>query len=174
MTAGKLISLFIVLSAVAAGAGLYYTQVHAFYEDVTEEIGGEVTLVPFASGQPKAILFDDLSAIDSESSPIRYRACFKTTENLALLSETYEPYDHAVPRVAPGWFECFDATAIAAELESGGALAFLGQKNIHFGVDRVVAITEDGRGYVWHDFNACTDALASHEAKDRDCPPTTN
>ena len=162
---GKIIGIFIVLTALIAGAGLYYTQVYAFYEEVVDTSAEDVALMLFATGAPEPILYDSFEAIDSDSSPIRFRACFTTPESLSLLTETYEPYERAVPRTAPGWFDCFDAEAIAAELASGTALAFLGQKNIRHGVDRVVAITEDGRGYIWHELNRCHDPLASEADK---------
>ena len=73
--------------------------------------------------------------------------------SLAMMTETYEPYEAAEPLVAPSWFECFNAMAIGEALESGEALAFLGAKNIEHGVDRVVAVFGDGRGYVWHQVN---------------------
>ena len=75
--------------------------------------------------------------------------------SLALLTETFVGIDGQTPRNAPHWFDCFDAEAIAAELDAGTALTFLSEKIIHFGVDRVVAITQDGRGYVWHELNDC-------------------
>jgi len=49
----------------------------------------------------------------------------------------------------------FDAKFIGAALDAGTARTFLSQKNVHFGVDRVVAITSDGDGYIWHELNDC-------------------
>ncbi|MGX9357371.1 DUF6446 family protein [Roseobacteraceae bacterium S113] len=168
--AGKLIGGGIVALALIAGAVLYYLQVYAFYDEVAETGAGDVALTLLGTDQPEAILYDDFKAIDSESSPIRYRACFTTPESHALLTETYESYAPAIPRTGPSWFDCYDAEAIAGELDAGTALAFLGEKNIRYGVDRVVVITDDGRGYVWHTLNRCTDPLASEEAKAQDCP----
>jgi len=91
---------------------MYYLQVYAFYEEVTPT-GDDVQLVSLVSGAPEPIVFDAFEAIDGSSSPIRYRACFTTDMSHALLSETYEPYESPEPRIAPGWFECFDAEAIA-------------------------------------------------------------
>ena len=78
--------------------------------------------------------------------------------------------EDATPRNAPGWFDCFDAEGIAAQLEAGTALAFLGGKNVHFGVDRIVAITEDGRGYVWHDLNDCGEKAYDGTIVGEECP----
>ena len=70
-----------------------------------------------------------------------------------MLSETYVAYAGATPLVAPGWFDCFDATAIGAAIERGEALAFLSQANVHADVDRVVAVMPDGRAYAWNQLN---------------------
>ena len=69
------------------------------------------------------------------------------------MTETYAVYDAPTPLTAPGWFDCFDAEAIGTALEAGEAFAFLGQKNIHDGVDRVVAVFPDGRAYAWNQLN---------------------
>ena len=70
-----------------------------------------------------------------------------------MLTETFVPYEEATPLTAPGWFDCFDAVQIGADIEQGNALAFLGERNIKDGVDRVVAIYPDGRGFAWHQLN---------------------
>ena len=79
--------------------------------------------------------------------------------------------DEQTPRNAPAWFDCFDAEAIAEELKAGSALTFLGQKNIHYGVDRIVAITEDGRGYIWHELNDCGQKAYDGTVVGEECPP---
>ena len=151
---GKIVGGVIVIVAAIAGITLYYLQVYGFYREVPAPADG-VALVSISSNLPEPILTENFRAIDADSSPIRYRACFDTTLSLAMLSETYVVTDKVEPRNAPGWFDCFDAAAIGRALEDGMALTFLSQKNIHYGVDRIVAITSDGRGYVWHDLNDC-------------------
>ena len=145
---GKILAALIVITALIAGAGMYYLQVYGFYDEVTQE---EVNLV-------------------SVVSPIRYRACFRTEMSLATLTETFVGLDKAEPRNAPGWFDCFDAAAIGAELEAGTALPFLSQKNVHYGVDRIVAITQDGRGYIWHELNDCGDKAYDGTVVGEECP----
>ncbi|GGX54885.1 hypothetical protein GCM10007385_24060 [Tateyamaria omphalii] len=164
---GKIIGIVIVLSSIIAGAALYYLQIYGFYEEVET---AEVQLVSVVSDEPEPIPFADFQAIDADSSPIRYRACFTTEMSLALLTETYVGLEQATPRNAPGWFDCFDAEAIASELDAGTALPFLGQKNVDFGVDRIVAITEDGRGYVWHELNDCGDKAYDGTIVGEECP----
>lgn len=167
---GKLIGGLIVLTALLAGAALYYLQVYHFYEEVAATGEGDVQITARASGAPVPVAHADFRAIDADSSPIRYRACFTTDPGLAALSETYQPYAGAVPLVAPGWFECFDAGAIGAALEAGSARAYLGEKNIEYGIDRVVAVTQDGKGYVWHQINDCGKEVFDGAPAPEDCP----
>ena len=168
---GKMVASVLVLSAAVAGGALYYLQVYGYYHEVKAEPGQDVRLVSLSSGEPEPILYENFQAIDAESSPIRFRACFTTTMSQPLLTETYEMIDNVVPRVAPDWFDCFDAGKIEAELEAGTALTFLGQKNIHYGVDRIVAISEDGRGYVWHELNDCGEKSYDGTVVGEACPP---
>ncbi|MEM8577550.1 MAG: DUF6446 family protein [Pseudomonadota bacterium] len=164
---GKVIGIVLILSGIIAGAGLYYLQVYGFYDVVERE---EVLLTSLTSGAPEPIDFAAFEAIDAGSSPIRYRACFETNASLAMLTETYVLLDGGEPRNAPHWFDCFDADTIAAELDAGTALPFLGQKNVAFGVDRIVAITEDGRGYVWHELNDCGEKAYDGTIVGEECP----
>lgn len=168
---GKIIGISILLSGLIGGVALYYLQIYGFYEAVVKE---DVRLVSVVTDQPEPIPFADFQAIDADSSPIRYRACFTTDLSLALLSETYVGLDTATPRNAPGWFDCFDADVIGSELAAGTALPFMGQKNVEFGVDRIVAITQDGRGYVWHELNDCGEKAYDGTIVGEECPRREN
>lgn len=153
-----------------AGAVMYYLQVYGFYTEVADTSGEAVMLTDLVSGEPEPILYEDFQAIDAESSPIRYRACFTTIMELPSLTEFYEGVDRPAPRTAPPWFDCFDAEELGQELADGTALAFMGTRNIEFGIDRIVAITDDGRGYVWHDINECGDKAYDGTPLGDDCP----
>ena len=168
---GKILAGAILITALMAGAAMYYLQVYHFYDEVTATGTDDVQMVSLVSGQPEAVIYDDFQAIDASSSPIRFRACFTTTMSTAMLTETYELYEAAEPLTAPGWFDCFDAAALGAELEAGTALAFMGQKDIQYGIDRVVAITDDGRGYAWHQINACGKEVFDGNPVPEGCPP---
>ncbi|MGR3391511.1 DUF6446 family protein [Sagittula sp.] len=167
---GKVIGIGIVLVSLIFGAVVYYTQVYYYYEPVQATGRDDVLLTNMVTDAPEAILYDNFEAIDADSSPIRYRACFTTTLSLAMLTETYEPYEGAVPRNAPAWFTCFDAEAIAEDIGAGRAMVFAGQRNIEYGIDRVVAITEDGHGYVWEEVNECGDKAYDGTPLGEDCP----
>ena len=167
---GKIIGVVLLLSGLVAGIAVYYLQIYGYYEEVAVDPEG-LTLVSQATQAPQAIAVSDYRAIDADSSPIRYRACFTTESEPAALAENFVTMDGIKPRNAPGWFDCFDAPAIAAELDAGTAQAFLSRKNIDYGVDRVVAITEAGRGYVWHELNDCGQKSYDGTVIGEECPP---
>ena len=148
---GKLVGLAMLLAALAIGIAVYYMQVHAYYEGLDPE-SVEIRVTPADGSDPRPFAVSELRAIDAESSPLRFRACFL----LDIGEETFEAIATAVdptPLNAPGWFDCFDAAAIGAALESGEAVAYLGQSEIRPGVDRVIAVFPDGRGFAWHQLN---------------------
>ena len=147
---GKLVAGFIVIVGAVAGVAMYYLQEYAYYTKAVFKPGAEIALTLITSGQPEPILAEGIEGIDADSSPLRFRACFHTPLTQAMLSETYQAYQGAVPLIAPSWFDCFDAAKIGAALENGEALAFLSQSNIAPSVDRVVAVFPDGRAYAWH------------------------
>ena len=145
-------------------------QIYGFYTTVTAADARGMALVSVVSAEPEPIPFAEFEAIDAESSPIRFRACFQTDMSLAALTESFALIDAPDPRNAPPWFDCFDAEALGAEIKSGTALTFLGQKNIHYGVDRIVAITDDGRGYIWHELNDCGEKAYDGTVVGEACP----
>lgn len=170
---GKILTIVIVLSALIAGVSMYYLQVYAFYEEVVPTGTDDVQLTTL-DGTHETILYEDFQAIDAESSPIRYRACFTTQTPMSTLTDTYEQYSGASPRNAPGWFDCFDAEAIGEDISDGRAKVFTSERNREFGIDRVVAITEDGRGYIWHEVNECGDKAYDGSPLGEDCPERDN
>ncbi|MEM7076196.1 MAG: DUF6446 family protein [Pseudomonadota bacterium] len=167
---GRLAGLAIVLSALVAGIALYYLQVYHFYATV-EARGPDDVRLTVAGGAPEPLAHEAFQAIDAYSSPIRYRACFTTGLDHATLAARYTPYPRAEPRNAPGWFGCFDAAEIGAALKDRRAHAFLGQRDITYGIDRVVAVTEDGRGFVWHQINPCGAAAFDGLTLPEGCDP---
>ena len=157
VNAGKLIVGAIVIVSAIAGGFLWYTAERAYYTPVAFQPGAEIRLVPLVGGEPEAIVVNGIEGIDADSSPIKFRACFTTPLTQATLTETYRDYPGAEPLVAPSGFDCFDAAAIGKALETGEALAFLSEPDIHPGVDRVVAVFADGRAYAWQQLNESAD-----------------
>ena len=150
---GKLVAGFIVLTALVAGAAIYYLQEYAYYRTVDPASAEAVIRLTDLAGGVEPMLAEGFEGVDAASSPLRFRGCFRTPMTLALLSETYVAYEAPTPLIGPKWFSCFDAKALGADLETGTALAFLSEKNIHPGVDRVVAVYPDGRAFAWHQPN---------------------
>lgn len=167
---GKIVAAVIVACGLIAGIAIYYLQIYGYYYEVTPRPGQDVTLVPEGAGSAQPILYADFRAIDADSSPIRYRACFTTpltAEDLAGFTAS----ERAEPRVAPGWFDCFDAEAIGAGIAAGEIRSFLSIKNVAYGVDRIVAIAPDGRGWAWHEFNDCGSKAYDGTVVGEECPP---
>lgn len=167
---GRFLAGFIMIAALIAGASIYYLQVYGFYEEVTVDGVNDVQMTSMSTGDAETILYEQFEAIDADSSPIRYRACFTTSQSLAMMTETYVEYKKAEPLNAPDWFECFNAEEIGGALETGEALAFLGTENIHFGIDRVIAVFPDGRGFAWHQINHCGEVVFDGQPAPEGCP----
>ncbi|QPM89058.1 DUF6446 family protein [Pseudooceanicola algae] len=168
---GRIAIVAILVCALLAGGGLFYLQIWGYYDPVVSRPGQDVAIVPLGDTSARPISYSDFEAIDADSSPIRYRACFTPMDDLATLETLYEPYPEAEPLNAPFWFGCFDAGDIGEALESGTAKAFLGGKNFHYGVDRVIAVTEEGQGYVWHQLNNCGERSYDGTPVGEACPP---
>ena len=167
---GRIAILAILLCALLAGGSLWYLQVYGYYDRVTPTPGQDVAMVPLGESAAVPVAYADFQAIDADSSPIRYRACFTTTQDLPALEATFEPYPRAEPLNAPFWFDCFDAEEIGTALEEGTARAFLGGKNVHYGVDRVLAVMPDGRGFIWHQLNNCGETAYDGTPVGEACP----
>jgi hypothetical protein len=150
MTSGRLTVIAIVGITILFGIGVWYASTRAYYERL-ESV--EITLQrPDGTLVPLVIAVAE--GIDAYTSPLRFRACFRVEpETTASLTAEAMPYDDATPLLAPGWFDCFDADAIGEAIEAGEARAVLGVRNISDGVDRVVALFPDGRGYAWNQLN---------------------
>ena len=135
---GKLLALSIILAAMVAGIPIYYLQIYAFYDEVVADGETDVVLTRRGDGAVTPIAYQDFQAIDSSSSPIRYRACFTTSEPLVALQSKFVTLETAEPLVAPKWFDCFDAAFLGAQIEQGKARAFLAVENLTYGIDRIV------------------------------------
>jgi hypothetical protein len=149
---GKIIGSLIVAISLISGVAIYWLQLYAFYDPVNAE-AEVMRMTNVVTGEAEEIIADDLEGIDANSSPLRFRACFTTSSSLAMLTETYVVHEEPTPLTAPGWFDCFDAVTIGHDLEQGQAVAFLGEKDIRDGVDRIIAVYPDGRAFAWHQLN---------------------
>jgi len=166
---GKAAVLAILGAAAAAGAGLYYLEQFHWY-DVTEP--GDVTL-PLATpgGGTTQLAVSGLSVAEGASSPLKYRACFRSGETPATLEGRAVRHPDPVPTTAPRNFPCFSADAIAAALARAEAGAFRSGAETPYGIDRVVAIGQDGTGFAWHQINPCGAAVFDGDPPPPGCPP---
>jgi hypothetical protein len=170
VTAARAWLLAILAFSAAAGIGMYYLQVYAFYEELEGDQAGPVTLALIEGGS-ETLPASDLHTIARDSSPISFRACWQSSETPEELALRFVPFEDPRPPNAPGWFDCFDARAIGEALEAGEARAFLGVKDIRYGIDRVVAVLPDGRGFSWHQINACGEVVFDGDPPPPGCPP---
>lgn len=151
---GKLVAILILGTALLVGGGIWFAQTRLYYAPVE----GPVTLTLAApDGALTTLPARDVEAIASNASPLGFRACFRAELDVASLGTDIpaEPRARPEPTVAPGWFPCFDAGEVAGLLERGEARAFTAYPNARYGVDRVVALAADGRGWAWHELNDC-------------------
>lgn len=135
---GRYLMIFAACVLACFAAGLWYTQMYAFYNDLPET--SEITVAE------RTIPVTKFTGVDANTSPIKYRACMEVDP------ETFNGLpaaDKPVPLVAPHWFECFDARAIGKALEAGEATAYLAASEEYDGSERFIAVYPDGRAYMW-------------------------
>jgi hypothetical protein len=148
MNWGKVAAAAITLAAIAAGGGMWYAQEYGYYDSIDPD--GPDARIDITTGVGVTELaLTDFEGIDADSSPLRWRACAVVTD----MPADVQPFDDPTPLIAPGWFDCFDAQQIGADLESGAARGALSQAEIRPDVDRVLAVYPDGRVFGWHQYN---------------------
>lgn len=179
MNATRLAILFIVGSGVLAGFGMWYLMSYAGWAELDALEVGEIQLQAVDTGELTPILSENVKGLDTVEDGVRlsgdisFRACFTTPTPLIELMQDYAAMPDPVPLTSPSWFDCYNAQEVGAALEEGEAVAFIGPQNITYGVDRVVAVFPDGRGYVWHQLNACGEAVFAGEDAPEGCPDIT-
>lgn len=168
---GSIVAGGILLTTAVFGAGLYYTQVYAYYDKIPADAPQARMEATTFGGVQEQLLVSDFKGIDADTSPIKFRACFQTPMSVAMMTETFAPYDEATPLIAPSWFNCFDAKSLSEDLAAGDAVAFMSAQNITYGVDRVIAVYPDGRAFAWHQINECGATVYDGDAAPEGCPP---
>lgn len=163
MTMGKFAVVVLLLSGLIAGGAMYYAQVYGYYDTLEPQIGYQVEV---ADGSAR-LSISDFEGIDSTSSPLRYRACF----TIVGAQPDFIAYPDADPLNGPGWFDCFDAPTIGADLASGAARGVLVEANFRYGFDYVMALYPDGRAKVWPQINACGAPFFDGDPVPPGCPP---
>ena len=153
---GRILAGGLVLFALIFGAALWWFQTRGFYE---ETVRSEVIIAG------AAIPVTGYRGIDADTSPLKLRSCFIADPIAGPAPEAPEPL------VAPGWFDCFDAEAIDADLASGAARAVLAAFNAPYGFDRIIVQYPDGRAYQWRQINKCGKAAFDGDPLPEGCPP---
>ncbi len=124
-------------------AGLWYTQFHAFYEDLPQQ-----PLIVQGTEYP----VETWQGTDASTSPLKRRVCLTVSGQTAqAISEAAVPAETAEPLVAPDWFACFDARQISGDIEAGTAMVYVVGPSAFEGVDDFLALYPDGRGYIWRE-----------------------
>ena len=162
LTWGRFAAGALVASGLLAGGVMYYLQVYGYYSRLEPQIGLTVALADGAG----RLDIRDFQGIDSDTSPLRYRACFTVLGDLPALV----PYADPTPLNAPVWFDCFDAGALQGDLAAGRASAFLVEGDFRYGFDFVMALYPDGRATLWPQINACGSALFDGRPLPAGCP----
>ena len=157
---GRVLAGGLVLFALIFGAALWWFQTRGHYYDVSN-----VSMVQVAGA---AVKVSGYQGIDADTSPLKMRACF-TAPTL-----DGPPAPAAEPLVAPGWFDCFDAEAIAKDLKEGAARAILAERNAPYGFDSIIARYPDGRAFQWRQINECGKASFEGDPVPETCPPAPN
>ena len=166
---GKVVAILIVGTALLVGAGIWFAQTRGYYASVE----GPVTLTLAApDGSLTTLPARDVEAIASNASPLGFRACFVADLDLGSLGRdiAVEPRASAAPTIAPDWFPCFDAGEVSRLLADGTARAYTAFPNARYGVDRIVAIAGDGRGWAWHELNDCGQKAYDGTPVGESCP----
>ena len=139
---GKRFIVFFLGSVIIFTVALFYFQNYAYYDPI--EVRQNISL------GNKRYQISNYQGIDSKSSGLKLRECFVVD---SLDDINLPKYEKPTPLTAPFWFKCFNAERITKDLEDGIASAFLVKKEEFDGIDNVIAVYPDGRGYRWRQLN---------------------
>lgn len=133
--------------SLALGGILYYTTVYAYYE--------RVSLISAIPVQGKTIPVASYDGIDSATSPLKIRGCFRVDP---ATFNGLTPATDATPLIPPDWFDCFDAGALTDDITSGAATAYIAsdetpEADLDFRIQTYVAVYPDGRAFLWRQRN---------------------
>lgn len=144
MTKGKLIAGGLVLFALLFGIALWAALVHGHYQRVNGLTQVDV--------RGRALAVSAYEGLDAPGLPLKLRGCFQLADVSALLAAA-PPAPKAQPLSTPGWFTCYDAARLGADLASGLAVAVLAAEKEQGFFDRIIAVYPDGRAFMWRQLN---------------------
>ena len=163
MKSKPFIALFGVALALFAGA-LWWFQTRAYYETLTGD--GHVLV------QGQQLPVAEFQGIDAPTSPLKLRACFRLADGTAPDALAIFPAaQDATPLTAPSWFDCFDAQDLTYALRDGPVRAVVAESNAPYGFDRIVALSPEGRGWMWRQLTRCGAAVFGGDPLPEGCSP---
>jgi len=139
---GKVTVIIILGGSFCFGILFFYFQTFAYYREVS---GLQKIIV-----DSKRIEVWNYQGIRASTSALKMRSCFntevKTFHNLTLAKNPQ-------PLTAPFWFSCFNSKDLQNAIDDGTAKAYIAVENEVKGIDRLVVIYPDGKGYEWRQLN---------------------
>jgi len=139
---GKVTVILLISVILIFGVVFFYFQTFAYYAKISDK---ENIIV-----NNKNIRVHDYVGIRSDVSKLKLRGCFKVDPSLFKLLDINQK---AAPLSAPFWFDCFDYKDIQSDIDKGFLKAYLAEKDEAPGIDRYIAISQDGMGYEWRQLN---------------------
>ncbi|MFL2790291.1 MAG: DUF6446 family protein [Paracoccaceae bacterium] len=139
---GKITVVLILGFSFCFGIIFFYFQSFAYYQEVSGIKKIEV--------QDRKIEVKDYLGIRADTSALKMRSCF-----IAKSSDfrNLPPAKKPQPLNAPFWFDCFNSKDLQEAIDGGRAKAYLAKENEADGIDRLVVIYPNGKGYEWRQLN---------------------
>jgi hypothetical protein len=163
---GNIFVVLLISFSLIFGLTLWYFQNYAYYE---KNSLNNMTMTLSNSGSEEPVKFNNIQSINSQTSPLKFRSCFKLKSSSSNSLDKYLPYEKATPLRAPRWFKCFNVEKITSDLKLGLAKSYLSKENIEFGIDRVIAVYPNGLAFSWHQINDCGLASFAGDALPKNC-----
>tara|TARA_B100000029_G_scaffold474429_1_gene516720 strand:- start:162 stop:602 length:441 start_codon:yes stop_codon:yes gene_type:complete len=139
---GKMTVIIILGSSFCFGILFFYFQTFAYYQEV---LGLQSITV-----DSRKIEVWDYKGIRASTSALKMRSCFNAeVRDFQDLTLAKNPQ----PLSAPFWFSCFNSKDLQNAIDDGRAKAYIAVENERKGVDRLVIIYPDGKGYEWRQLN---------------------
>ena len=155
-----------------AGVGMYWLQVYAFYEELSPEEAGPVTLVGAGRRGRGASPSRTSAPSTATPRPSATAPASRPPSRWTPSPRRFEPYADARRRsTRPAGSTASTPRRSAPRWSAGEARAFLAVQDVRYGIDRVVAVFPDGRGFAWHQINPCGERRLRRRARARGLPP---
>ena len=139
---GKITVIFLIGTTFIFGVIFFYFQTFAYYKTVNMKQEIQVN--------KKIIKVNEYVGIRSDISKLKLRGCFQVNPTHL---DNFDTSNNASPLSAPFWFNCFDYKSIQSDIDKGLLKAYLAAENEAPGIDRYIAVYENGIGFEWRQLN---------------------